>query len=177
MQLVRYDIPAGQNAYKRTSEFHLIVRGHSNICHRSATIPSPISLLIKPVQPRKPPISPNGTRRSGRPSRCRLPGTLVLDREGLSGLCRENRAVIALTQAAREEGVRVVTTAMTTLETDDEGVHPARVAWALSRIDVQEVTRAAADAARAAPAPVTVLTSDPADLTLLCGPGVGIVKV
>lgn len=130
-----------------------------------------------------------------------MPGTLVLDSEGLSGLYRENRTVIALAQAAREEGVRVVTTAMTTLEADDERVHPARVAWVLSRIDVEEVTRAVADAAatllrthrlrghtyaidavlaavaRAAPAPVTVLTSDPADLTLLCGPGVGIVKV
>ncbi|MFF8947126.1 type II toxin-antitoxin system VapC family toxin, partial [Streptomyces sp. NPDC014864] len=104
-------------------------------------------------------------------------------------------------QAAVEEGVRVATTAMTTLEADYERIHPARIRWVLSRIDVREVTKEIADqaaallrghhlhghkyaidavlaaTARTAPRPVTVLTSDPEDLTLLSGSGVEVVKV
>ncbi|GAB3149858.1 type II toxin-antitoxin system VapC family toxin [Microbispora hainanensis] len=130
-----------------------------------------------------------------------MPGTLVLDSEGLSRLYRKDRSVLALLAAAEEEGVRVVTTVMTTLEADDERVHPARVRWVLSRIDVLDVTRGlgaeaaallrahrlrghryAIDAvlaaiARVAARPVTVLTSDPADLTPLCGGDVEIVKI
>ncbi|MFE7107720.1 type II toxin-antitoxin system VapC family toxin [Streptomyces sp. NPDC057575] len=130
-----------------------------------------------------------------------MPGTLLLDSEGLSKLYRKDRTVVALVQAASEEGVRVATSAMTTLETDYESIHPARIKWVLSRIDVHDITkeiagRAAAllrthrlhghkyaiDAAFAAIArtalpPVTVLTSDPEDLTLLCGHAVEVVKV
>lgn len=130
-----------------------------------------------------------------------MPGTLVLDSEGLAKLYRKDRAVMAFVQAAVEEGVRVVTSAMTTLEADCGRVHPARIAWVLSRIDVQSVTKEqAAEAAallrthrlhghkhaidavlavsaRAARRPVTVLTSDPTDLSLLCGPQVEIIKV
>ncbi|MFE0179509.1 DNA-binding protein [Streptomyces olivaceus] len=127
-----------------------------------------------------------------------MPGTLLLDSEGLSKLYRKDRTVVALVQAASEEGVRVATSAMTTLEADYERIHPARV---LSRVDVHDVTKeitdraavllrthhlhghkyaidaALAAIARNAPQPVTVLTSDPGDLTLLCGPSVGVVKV
>jgi hypothetical protein len=39
------------------------------------------------------------------------------------------------------------------------------------------VDAALAAIARAAPPPVTVLTSDPEDLTLLCGPAAEVVKV
>lgn len=130
-----------------------------------------------------------------------MPGTLLLDCEGLSKLYRRDRAVVALVQAAAEEGIRVVTSAMTTLEADYERIHQARIKWVLSRIDVRDVTgeivgeaaallrshrlhghKYAIDAAfaaiaRNAPGPVTVLTSDPEDLTLLCGPSVEIVKV
>ncbi|MEU7690423.1 type II toxin-antitoxin system VapC family toxin [Microbispora hainanensis] len=130
-----------------------------------------------------------------------MPGTLVLDSEGLSRLYRKDRSVLALLAAAEEEGVRVVTTVMTTLEADDERVHPARVRWVLSRIDVLDVTREVgaeaaallrthrlrghryaidavlAASARVAARPVTVLTSDPADLTPLCGDHVEIVKI
>ena len=100
-----------------------------------------------------------------------------------------------------EEGVRVATTAMTTLEADYERVHPARTRWVLSRIDVHDVTGAVTDqaavlsrnhalhghkyaidavlaaVARAASAPVVVVTSDPEDLILLCGPSVDVLKV
>lgn len=108
---------------------------------------------------------------------------------------------MALVRAASEEGIRVATSAMTALEADYERIHPARTKWVLSRVDVHDVTREVADEAAAllrahrlhghtyaidaafaviarnAPQPVTVLTSDPEDLTLLCGPSVEIVKV
>lgn len=130
-----------------------------------------------------------------------MPGTLLLDSEGLSKLYRKDRTAVALVQAASEEGVRVATSAMTTLEADYERIHPARIKWVLSRIDVHDVTKeitdrasvllrthrlhghkyaigaALAAIAREAPQPVTVLTSDPEDLTLLCGPSVEVVKV
>ncbi|MGW9439285.1 type II toxin-antitoxin system VapC family toxin [Streptomyces sp. NPDC055607] len=130
-----------------------------------------------------------------------MPGTLLLDSEGLSKLYLKDRTVLAFVQAATEEGVRVATTVMTRLEADHDRVHPARVLWVLSRIDVRPVTREVSDeaarllrehrlhghtyaidavlaaVARAARAPVTVLTSDPEDLTPLCGPAVRILKV
>jgi hypothetical protein len=108
---------------------------------------------------------------------------------------------MALVQAASEEGVRVATSAMTTLEADHDRIHPARIAWVLSRVDVHDITKAIADRAavllrthhlhghkyaidaalaslaRHAPPPVTVLTSDTEDLTLLCGSSVEIAKV
>ncbi|MEU3755509.1 DNA-binding protein [Streptomyces olivoreticuli] len=130
-----------------------------------------------------------------------MPGTLLLDSEGLSKLYLKDRTVTVLVQAAAEEGVRVATSAMTTLEADYERVHPARIKWILSRVDVHDVTGRTADQAaallrdhhlhghkyaidsvlaviaRTAPLPVTVLTSDPEDLSLLCGPAVEIVKI
>jgi hypothetical protein len=130
-----------------------------------------------------------------------MPGTLLLDCEGLSKLYRKDRTVVALVQAASEEGVRVATSAMTTLEADCERIHPARIKWVLSRVDVHDVSKEITDQAavllrthrlhghkyaidavfaaiaRALPQPVTVLTSDPEDLRLLCGPAVEIVKV
>ncbi len=130
-----------------------------------------------------------------------MAGTLLLDSEGLSKLYLKDRAVTALVQAAAEEGVRVATTAMATLEADYERIHPARTRWILSRIDVHDVTRAVADqaavllrnhglhghkyaidavlaaVARTASAPVIVVTSDPEDLILLCGPSVDVLKI
>ena len=127
-----------------------------------------------------------------------MPGTLLLDSEGLSKLYLD-RTVLALVQAALEEGVRVATTAMATLEADYERIRPARIRWVLSRIDVLDVTKDVTDRAetllrdhrlsghaidavlatiaRSAPVPVTVLTSDPEDISLLCGPGVEVIKV
>jgi hypothetical protein len=128
-------------------------------------------------------------------------GTLLLDSEGLSRLYREDRMVMSFIQAAAKEGARVGTSAMTLVEADYVRVHPARTAWVLSRIDVHDITRSVADkavallrehslhghkhaidAALAAIAmatrqPVTVLTSDPDDLALLCGRTVEITKV
>ncbi|KND30811.1 type II toxin-antitoxin system VapC family toxin [Streptomyces acidiscabies] len=130
-----------------------------------------------------------------------MAGTLLLDSEGLSKLYLKDRTVMTLVQAAAEEGVRVATTVMTTLEADYARVHQARIQWVLSRIDVHEVTRAVGDHAAAllrdhrlrghkyaidavlaavahtVPGPVTLLTSDPEDLSLLCGAAVEILKV
>ncbi|MER6105690.1 PIN domain-containing protein [Streptomyces sp. NPDC001832] len=130
-----------------------------------------------------------------------MPGTLLLDSEGLSQLYLKDRATVTLVQAALEEGIRVATSTMTTLEADYERIHPARIRWVLSRIDVLDVTKDVTDqaaallrshrlhghkyaidavlaaAARTAPGPVTVLTSDPEDISLLCGPGIEVVKV
>ncbi|MEV6298202.1 hypothetical protein AB0M02_02225 [Actinoplanes sp. NPDC051861] len=130
-----------------------------------------------------------------------MPGTLLLDCEGLSKLYRKDRAVMAFVQAAYEDGVRAATTAMTLLEADYDRIHPARARWVLSRIDVHAITRERADeaaallrthqlhgqkyaidaafaaVARAVPQPATVLTSDPGDLALLCGPAVHVIRV
>src|SRR3954453_1069434 len=130
-----------------------------------------------------------------------MPGTLVLDCEGLSKLYGKDRTVTALIQAAVEEGARVVTSVMTTVEADYERVHPARIRWVLSRIDVHDVTaglaaeatallrthrlrghKYAIDAvlaanARGVPGPVTLVTSDADDLARLCGSAVQILKV
>src|SRR2546428_5976244 len=85
---------------------------------------------------------------------------------------------------------------MTVLEADYERIHPARIRWVLSRIDAHDATKAVTDQAaallrghrlsghqyaidaalaaiaRSAPGPVTVLTSDPEDIRLLCGPAI-----
>ncbi|MFC1435812.1 DNA-binding protein [Streptacidiphilus sp. N1-3] len=128
-------------------------------------------------------------------------GAVVLDSEALSLLLRDDRAMTARIEAARIHRVPVVACAMTLIEADDHRVHPARIGWVLSRLQVVAVDEGAAglassllreaglhghkyaiDAAVAAtartlPGPVVVLTSDPEDLALLCGPGVRIVKV
>lgn len=130
-----------------------------------------------------------------------MPGTLLLDSEGLSKLYLKDRTVLTLVQAAVEEGMRVATTAMTTLEADYERIHPARIRWVLSRIDVLDVTKDVTDkaaallrsnrlhghkyaidavlaaVAHAAHGPVTVLTSDCEDISLLCGPAIEVIKV
>ncbi len=130
-----------------------------------------------------------------------MAGTLLLDSEGLSKLYRKDPAVLSFIQAARQESVRVATSTMTVVEADYERVHPARISWVLSRIDVHDVTREVADQAtrllrthrlhghkyaidavlaaiaRSAALPATLLTSDPEDLSLLCGPSVEVRKV
>jgi hypothetical protein len=130
-----------------------------------------------------------------------MPGMLLLDSEGMSKLYLKDRTVLALVQAASEEGIRVATTAMTILEADYERIHPARIRRVLSRIDVHDVTKNVTDQAsallrghrlrghkyaidavlaaiaRSAPGPVTVLTSDPEDISLLCGLAIQIIKV
>ncbi len=130
-----------------------------------------------------------------------MTGSLVLDSEGLSKLYRKDRFVTLLVEQAAEQDIRVMCTVMTLMEADDPRIQVGRVAWISSRIDVHEITRDLADAgialqrrhnlhghkyaidatlaavARAAPGPVTVVTSDPEDLQQLCGPAVRVVKI
>ncbi|KPI09430.1 PilT protein domain protein [Actinobacteria bacterium OK074] len=130
-----------------------------------------------------------------------MSGTLVLDCEGLSQLVRRAPELIEWLAAAEAEDIRVVTSSVTLVEARDPRTGQARFDYAVSRVNIVPPTEAVArhasgilaaagphghkyalDAivaatALAAPAPVTVLTSDPEDLVPLCGSGVRVVKV
>lgn len=130
-----------------------------------------------------------------------MTGTLVLDCEGLSKLVRRSPELTEWLAAAEAEDIRVVTSSVTLVEARDPKTNQARFDYAVSRVNIVPPTEAIArraskllataglhghkyalDAIVAAtalvsPAPVTVLTSDPEDLVMLCGPGIGVVKV
>ncbi|QKW48828.1 type II toxin-antitoxin system VapC family toxin [Streptomyces buecherae] len=131
-----------------------------------------------------------------------MSGTWVLDSEALSLYLRADKEVTALLAVAAKRDVRVLVSAVTIVEADPGGVHKARMAWALSRLVVEPVTKEIAahavtllqdagqlaghkyaiDAMVAAtalrqPGPVTVLTSDTEDLRTLCGKAITITKV
>ncbi|MFB6830780.1 type II toxin-antitoxin system VapC family toxin [Streptomyces hydrogenans] len=130
-----------------------------------------------------------------------MSGTLVLDCEGLSLLVRRSADLLEWLVAAEAEDVRVVTSSVTLVEARDARVPQARFDYAASRVNVippsEAIARLAckllagaglhghkyaldalvAATALSSPAPVTVLTSDPEDLTVLCGPGVRVFKV
>jgi len=127
-------------------------------------------------------------------------GTLVLDCEGLSKTVLRDRTVMARLAQARLDGIRVVTSAATMVEARHPRMDQARFDWAVSRLVIEPVTESIARAASrllaahgrhghqhaidaivaatalAAPPPRILLTSDPADLTLLCGQTVRVVK-
>ncbi|WP_071267798.1 hypothetical protein [Streptomyces sp. CC77] len=128
-------------------------------------------------------------------------GTWLLGSEALSLYLRADREMTALLAAAAKRDIRVVTSAATLVEADPNGVHRARMSWALSRLVGEPVTKETAalavellrdagglaghkyalDAILTATAlraarPVTVLTSDPEDITLLCGGRATVVK-
>lgn len=133
--------------------------------------------------------------------RARPAGTLVLDSEGLAKAVRRVREVTEWLALARADDLRVVTSAATIAEVSHPGINRAALEWTLSRIVVEPVTeiiarRAAAilaevgwhghqhaiDAmlgatALAAPGPVTVLTSDPEDISALCSSRVTVIKM
>jgi predicted nucleic acid-binding protein len=128
-------------------------------------------------------------------------GTLVLDSEGLAKAVLRDRTVTAWLALARADDLRVITSAATLVEVVHPRINRPALEWTLSRLVVEPVTdavarRAAAlladaglhghkyaiDAmlsatALAAPGPVTVLTSDPEDLTTLCGTRVTVIKI
>ena len=132
----------------------------------------------------------------------------MLDSEGLAKAVRRTREVTEWLALARADDLRVVTSAATVVEVSHPKINRPALEWTLSRIVVEPVTeliarRAVAiladagmqghihaiDAmlsatALAATAPVTVLTSDPADLTsdpadisALCGTSVTVIKI
>ncbi|MDQ1048581.1 type II toxin-antitoxin system VapC family toxin [Streptomyces sp. V4I2] len=128
-------------------------------------------------------------------------GTLVLDSEGLAKAVLRDRAVTGWLALARADDLRVITSAATLVEVVHPRINRPALEWTLSRLVVEPVTEPVArhaaallhgaglhghkyaiDAmlsatALAAPAPVTVLTSDPEDLTAMCGGRVTVIKV
>jgi predicted nucleic acid-binding protein len=135
------------------------------------------------------------------PARARPAGTLVLDSEGLSKAVRRVREVTEWLALARADDLRVVTSAATVVEVSHPRINRPALEWTLSRLVIEPVTepiarRAAAmlaeaglhghkhaiDAmlsatALAAAAPVTVLTSDPEDISALCGTSITVIKI
>jgi predicted nucleic acid-binding protein len=128
-------------------------------------------------------------------------GTLVLDCECLSELVRRAPELTEWLAAAEAEDIRVITSSVTLVEARDPKTNQARFDYAVSRVNIIPPTEALArhaskllaaaglhgheyaiDAivaatAMASPSPVTVLTSDPEDLLMLCGPGVRVIKI
>ncbi|MET8790949.1 PIN domain-containing protein [Streptomyces pseudogriseolus] len=128
-------------------------------------------------------------------------GTLVLDSEGLAKAVLRDRTVTAWLALARADDLRVITSGATLVEVVHPRINRPALEWTLSRLVVEPVSepiarRAAAllsdaglrghkyaiDAmlcatALAAPGPVTVLTSDPEDLTALGGRRITVIKV
>lgn len=128
-------------------------------------------------------------------------GTLVLDSEGVAKAVLRDRTLTAWLALARADDLRVVTSAATLVEVVHPRINRPALEWALSRLVVAPVTepiarraatlladaglhghRYAIDAMLAAtaleaPGPVTLLTSDPDDLTALCGARATVIKI
>lgn len=128
-------------------------------------------------------------------------GTLVLDSEGLAKAVLRDRDVTGWLALARADDMRVITSAATIVEVVHPRIKRPALEWALSRIVVEPVTEPIARHATAllgdaglhghkyaidamlcatvlaAPGPVTVLTSDPEDLSALCGGRITVVKI
>jgi predicted nucleic acid-binding protein len=127
--------------------------------------------------------------------------TLVLDSEGLAKTVLRDRELTVWLAAARAEDERVVTSAATLVEVIHPRINRPSLEWVISRVSVEPVTadiarqagvlleqagrhghKYAIDAMLAATAlsmrgPITVLTSDPEDIAMLCGKRVLVVKV
>ncbi|MFD7063514.1 PIN domain-containing protein [Streptomyces sp. NPDC059906] len=128
-------------------------------------------------------------------------GTLVLDRAGLAKAVLRDRAVTSWLALARADDHRVITSAATLVEVVHPRINRPALEWTLSRLVIEPITepiarhaaalladaglhghKYAIDAmltatALAAPGPVTVLTSDPEDLTALCGGRTTVIKI
>ncbi|MGA5217036.1 PIN domain-containing protein [Streptomyces cinereoruber] len=127
-------------------------------------------------------------------------GTLVLDSEGLAKAVLRDRTVTGWLALARADDLRVITSAAALVEVVHPRVNRPALERTLSRLVVEPITepiarhaaalladaglhgrKHAIDAmlaatALAAPGPVTILTSDPEDLTALCGRHTTIIK-
>lgn len=128
-------------------------------------------------------------------------GTLVLDSEGLAKAVLRDRTITRWLTLALADDMRVITSTATLVEVIHPQINMPALNWGLSRVVVEPVTEEIAHAATvllreaglhghkyaidamlaatalAAPGPVTVLTSDPEDLTALCGKRLAAVKV
>jgi predicted nucleic acid-binding protein len=127
--------------------------------------------------------------------------TLVLDSDGLAKAVLRDRELTAWLAAARAEDERVITSAATLVEVIHPRINRPSFEWVISRVAVEPVTaeiarhagvlleqaglhghKYAIDAMLAATAlstrgPTTILTSDPEDITMLCGKRVQVVRV
>ncbi|MFJ4815621.1 DNA-binding protein [Streptomyces sp. NPDC088801] len=128
-------------------------------------------------------------------------GSLVLDSEGLAKAVLRDRTVTGWLALARADDLRVITSAATLVEVVHPRINRPALEWTLSRLIVEPVTEPIARhaailladaglhghkyaidailsaAALAAPAPVTILTSAPEDLTALCGGRATVMKI
>ncbi|MGA5408011.1 PIN domain-containing protein [Streptomyces lavendulocolor] len=128
-------------------------------------------------------------------------GTLVLDSEGLARAVQRDRTITGWLALARADDLRVITSAATLVEVVHPRINRPALEWTLSRLVVEPVTepiarhaaglladaglhghKYAIDAmlaatALAAPGPVTILTSDPEDLTALSGGRVTVIAL
>ncbi|MGW3386114.1 DNA-binding protein [Streptomyces cinereoruber] len=118
-------------------------------------------------------------------------GTLVLDSEGLAKAVLRDRPVTCWLALARADDLRVITSAAALVKVVHPRVNRPALEWTLSRLVIEPIARHAAalladaglhghkhaiGAMLAAPGPVTILTSDPEDLTALCGRHTTIIK-
>jgi predicted nucleic acid-binding protein len=128
-------------------------------------------------------------------------GTLVLDSEGLARAVLQDRNITRWFVLAQADDSRVITSSATLVEVIHPRINRAALEWQLSRLTIEPVTehiakeaarllsaaslhghRHAIDAmlcatALASPGPVTILTSDPDDLRMLCGNKATIIKI
>ncbi|MGV9306708.1 PIN domain-containing protein [Nonomuraea sp. NPDC003727] len=128
-------------------------------------------------------------------------GTLVLDSEGLAKAVLRDRELTAWLSLAKADDLRVITSAATLVEVVHPRIRRPALEWTLSRVVVEPVTellarqaaalladaglhghKHAIDAmlcatALAAPGQAVVLTSDPDDLSALCGDRVVVIKI
>ncbi|GAA0377472.1 hypothetical protein Acor_43320 [Acrocarpospora corrugata] len=130
-----------------------------------------------------------------------MSGTLLLDSEGLSQAILQSPSLTGWLAAAEAEDLRIVVSAVTLVEIAHPRLNRARFDWTLSRLNVEPVTRDIARRASellasarlhghkyaidalvcatglALPRPVTVLTSDPDDITMISGAQLRAIKV
>ncbi|GHE54533.1 DNA-binding protein [Streptomyces vinaceus] len=130
-----------------------------------------------------------------------MSGTLILDCEGLSRLVRQDQGLLEWLTACECEDIRVSISSVTLVEARDPRVKQSRFDYAVSRVNMIPPSEAIArhaskllaaaglhghkyalDAIVAAtaleqPGPVTLLTSDPEDLSALCGSRVRVVRI
>ncbi|WP_180687792.1 PIN domain-containing protein [Streptomyces gossypiisoli] len=128
-------------------------------------------------------------------------GTMVLDSEGLAKAVLRDRSVTGWLALSRADDLRVITSSATLVEVVHPRINRPALEWTLSRLVVEPVTEPIARHAAAlladaglhghkyaidamlaatslaAPGPVTILTSDPEDLTALCGRRATVIKV
>ncbi|WP_369371648.1 type II toxin-antitoxin system VapC family toxin [Promicromonospora sp. Populi] len=130
-----------------------------------------------------------------------LPGTFVLDSEGLSKAVAHDDAVIDLLAVAHRHDIDVVISSATLVEAVHPKINRKALEWRLSMLSIDPVTEQTArlatellaDAGKhghshaidamvcatavASPRPVRILTSDPDDIMALAGDHVSVIPV